>query len=101
MTKESETKPAEVEKPIAPRGKRQHKATYATDKRKGGYLVRVQGPNANAFAGRKVPVTRKDDSEDIEELERLIWSGKDEETGQPCALYSFKAKPRDADELAF
>ena len=42
--------------------KRSHKATYARDKRKGGYLIRVIGPNAAAFAGREVPVIRKDDS---------------------------------------
>jgi len=78
--------------------KRQHKATYARDKRKGGYLIRVQGPQANRFAGRKVPVVRKDDSETEETLDELIWAGKDDESGQPCALYSFIPKPKDEEE---
>lgn len=75
--------------------KRQHKATYARDKKKGGYLVRVQGPHAAEFAGRTVPVTRMDNSEETEELDGLIWTGNDTETGKPVALYSFKAKPKD------
>lgn len=74
---------------------RQHKATYARDKRNGGYLVRVAGPNANRFAGREVPVTRRDDSEDVEKLDSLIWTGKDTDTGENVALYSFVAKPRE------
>lgn len=76
-------------------GKGGHKATYARDKRKGGYLVRVQGPHAAAFAGRKVPVTLMSGSVQEEELTGLIWSGKDNETGQPVALYNFKAKPKE------
>lgn len=79
------------------KGERAHKATYARDKRKGGYLIRVQGPHAALFAGREVPVTRKDDTESMEKLVAMIWSGTDTETGKPVALYSFVAKPRDAD----
>lgn len=83
--------------------KRSHKATYARDKRKGGYLIRVIGPAAAAFAGREVPVIRKDDSETMEKLDSLIWSGTDEETGKPVALYSFEARPKDDlnDEILF
>ena len=85
--------------------KRAHKATFATDKyNPGGYLIRVIGPNASAFANRDVPVTRKDDSESIEHLTRCIWAGTDEETGKPVALYRFEAKPKDEvaeDELPF
>lgn len=83
--------------------KRSHKATYARDKRKGGYLIRVIGPSAAAFAGREVPVIRKDDSETMEKLDGLIWSGTDEETGKPVALYSFEARPKDDlnDEIPF
>lgn len=83
--------------------KRSHKATYARDKRKGGYLIRVIGPQAAAFAGREVPVIRKDDSETMEKLDGLIWSGTDEETGKPVALYSFEARPKDDlnDEIPF
>lgn len=88
---------------MAKQNGRQHKATYSRDKRNGGYLVRVQGPNANRFAGREVPVTRKDDSEDIEKLDSLVWAGKDKDSGMPVALYSFIAKPRDElqDDLPF
>ena len=84
--------------------KRAHKATYARDKRKGGYIIRVQGPTAAAFAGRTVPVVRKDDSESDEKLVALIWSGIDDETGAPVALYSFEARPADekpTDDLPF
>ena len=75
---------------------RKHRATYATDKRKGGYLVRVAGPSANEFVGREVPVTMKNGNEQPEKLIRLIWSGPDQETGELCALYAFEAKPREA-----
>lgn len=75
---------------------RQHKATYSRDKEKGGYLIRVQGPHANRFANRVVPVTRKDLTEENEQLTTLIWTGNDKETGEPVALYNFEAKPKDA-----
>lgn len=82
--------------------KRTHKATYARDKRKGGYIIRVEGPKAGEFAGRTVPVTKKDDSETPEALDRLIWTGTDPESGKPVALYSFTPKPReDDDEIPF
>ena len=81
---------------------RLHKATYARDKKKGGYLVRVAGPTAGAFAGRTVPVTMLDASEHDEKLLKLIWSGIDTgeyggKAGEPVALYTFEAKPREAD----
>jgi hypothetical protein len=72
-----------------------HKATYASDKKKGGYLVRVAGPSAGKFVGREVPVTRMDDTESMEKLTKLIWSGIDTETGGNVALYAFEARPRD------
>lgn len=82
--------------------KRLHRATYATDKRNGGYLIRVQGPNAEKFAGRDVPVTMKSGDEHTEKLQRLIWTGKDQESGEKVALYKFEAKPREkAEEAAF
>lgn len=93
------------EKSTAP--KRQHKATYAKDKRNGGYLVRVIGPQSNAFAGRSVPVTRRDDSEEMEKLVAVIWTGIDNGTdanpgtGKPVTLYSFEAKPKDDMDVAF
>lgn len=81
--------------------KRSHKATYATDKKKGGYLVRVAGPHAPDFAGREVPVTRRDGTEGLEMLEKVIWTGKDQESGETVALYKFASKPRDMDEIVF
>ena len=88
---------------------RLHKATYARDKKKGGYLVRVIGPHATMFAGREVPVTRRDDTETMEKLDGLIWSGIDTGTedqpgtGKPVALYSFVPHPKDEieDEIPF
>lgn len=82
-----------------------HHATYARDKRKGGYLIRVAGPYPERFAGREIPVTRMDQSVSTEKLDALIWTGVDEERGGNVALYSFVARPRDeereADELPF
>lgn len=77
---------------------RLHRATYATDKRKGGYLVRVQGPYPERFAGREVPVTRRDGTESTERLTRLIWTGLDQETGENVSLYAFEARPREGAE---
>jgi len=79
-----------------------HKATYARDKKKGGYLVRVAGPTAAVFAGRDVPVTMLDGTDHIEKLVKLIWSGTDTgeyggRAGEPIALYTFASKPREAD----
>lgn len=81
--------------------KRTHRATFATDKRKGGYLVRVAGPHAGEFIGREVPVTLKDGTENMEKLIKLVWSGKDNESGENCALYTFEAKPRQIEEIQF
>lgn len=94
MADNDETTTEEIERPKPAKG-RAHVATYARDKRNGGYIVRVQGPNANRFAGRTVPVTRRDRSETQEELDRLVWSGKDNESAEPVALYTFKQRPRD------
>lgn len=76
-----------------------HRATYARDKRKGGYLIRVAGPYPEMFAGRTVPVTRKDASTSDEKLDALIWTGVDDENGGNVALYSFIARPRDDREI--
>jgi len=82
---------------------RQHKATYARDKRKGGYLIRVEGPFANRFSTRAVPVTRKDNSENEEELDQLVWSGKDKESGKLVALYTFipQGADNEAEDVSF
>lgn len=91
----AKAKVAETVKP-----KRQHRATYAKDKRKGGYLIRVQGPHSNMFAGKEVPVTLKSGDEQMEKLEALVWTGKDEESKEPVTLYSFVAKPKEKVEEA-
>lgn len=72
-----------------------HKATYSSDKKKGGYLVRVAGPNASKFVGREVPVERMDGSTSTEKLTKLVWAGVDQENGGNVALYGFEARPRD------
>lgn len=86
---------------------RSHKATYSRDKKTGGYLIRVSGPQASAFAGREVPVSRNDGSESLEKLEKLINSGIDSgevipaDAGKPYALYTFQPKPRQEVEAEF
>lgn len=101
MAKKSEKrKPA----PQSERGKGGHKATYATDKRSGGYLIRIVGPHCDKFAGREVPVTTKSGEKHSEKLQRLIWTGADKETGERVALYRFESKPReksDASDVQF
>ena len=79
---------------IPPVGERKHKATFASDNRNGGYMIRVEGPNADAFSKREVPVTRYDGTETVEKCEKLIWKGADSESGKPIALYKFVAHKR-------
>jgi hypothetical protein len=81
--------------------KRSHKATYARDSKKGGYMIRVEGPHAAKFAGKDVPVSRMDGSESEERLNKMIWSGTDEKSGKPVALYSFEPRPREEEEIVF
>lgn len=81
--------------------KRKHRATYSTDKKKGGYLIRVSGPYPERFAGKDVPVTTRAGGEHTEKLTRLIWTGPDKETGEQVALYAFEPKPREREELDF
>lgn len=88
-----------TDKPAA--GKRLHKATYSTDKRNGGYIVRVEGPTSNAFVGREVPVTTKDGSEHTEKLTKIIWTGIDKESGKPVTLYKFESKPKEKVDAQF
>lgn len=84
-----------ADEPQTPAKGRQHIATFARDKQKPGkYLIRVQGPTADRFAGRDVPVTRMDRSESTETLTTVVWVGTDEASGQPVALYHFAEKPR-------
>ena len=81
---------------------RKHRATYATDKRAGGYLIRVIGPHAEVFSGREVPVNTRGGDEHTEKLIRLVWTGKDPETGEKVALYKFESRPREEqDEIPF
>lgn len=79
-----------------------HRATWAKDRQNGGYNVRVVGPMANRFGARKVkdedgketivyrdvPVTLKNGSQRMVKLGDVLWTGKDEDTGLPVALYS-------------
>ena len=81
--------------------KSRHIATYATDKHKGGYLIRVEGPDAAVFAGRAVPVTLRSGQVHTEKLDRLVWAGDDVESGKPVALYSFIPQPRENTEVPF
>lgn len=99
MPEQEKTAPAETDK----QQERKHRATYARDNRNGGYLIRVQGPYPEKFAGREVPVVLKSGKEHAEKLDKLIWTGADKDSGERVALYSFVAKPRDdgQEELAF
>lgn len=77
---------------------RLHKATYARDKKKGGYLIRISGPAAGKFAGREVPVTTLTGEEHKERLVKLVWSGIDDgayggKVGEGVALYTFENRP--------
>jgi len=74
--------------------KRNHRATYARDKYSGGFNIRVEGPRADAFVGREVPVERKDGSEEMEKLTAIVWKGADND-GKPVALYRFEPKERE------
>ena len=80
---------------------RQHRATFARDKRNGGYLVRVMGPHANRFAGKEVPVTLKNNTERKALLEDVVWTGKDDDTGKPVALYTHAPEPQEEQEVEF
>lgn len=88
-------------------GKPTHKATYASDKRNGGFNVRVVGPHANEFAGEEVPVETKSGEKHMEKLIRVLWTGPDidpeskQPTGRTAALYSFAARPKDATKPIF
>jgi hypothetical protein len=82
---------------------RKHRATYAKkrDANKNpmsGYNIRVEGPQAGAFSRRWLPVTRIDGSEAMEHALELLWSGKDDETGIPVALYTMWKKPKELDD---
>lgn len=86
---------------------RKHVAGWARDKLHGGYLIRVVGPHATAFAGRTVPVTRNDGTESEEKLTKLIASGIDDgkvnaaNKGQPWALYQYEEREREQQTIEF
>lgn len=90
-----------MEENVQDQPKRQHRATYATDKRAGGYLIRVAGPRPDAFTGRTIPVNTKNGAEHSEKLVRLIWTGTDPTTGEKVALYKFESRPRETEEIPF
>lgn len=99
MQEHEEREPGQAEAPTKPA--RKHRATYARDNRNGGYLIRVQGPTPEKYAGREVPVTLRNGSEQVEKLQRLIWTGNDKDTSERVALYAFEPKPREQQEIAF
>lgn len=115
MAKTAASKPAdkpagEVEEFVPPprpelpsKDGRLHWATYAKDKMKGGYNVRIIGPQASKMRNRWVPVTRIDNTENMEFVRDIIWSGVDDDTKQPVALYSMWKAPKDPldDEIPF
>lgn len=82
-------------------GKPTHRATYAADKRNGGFNIRVVGPHANEWAGEEVTVETKNGEKHKEKLVRLLWSGPDidpeskQPTGRNAALYSFEPRPKE------
>lgn len=83
---------------------RLHRASYAADKKNPGkWFIRVSGPSASKFAGREVPVSTKSGDEHMELLDKGIWAGPDQETGEPVCLYTFVAKPKEMidEELPF
>lgn len=88
--------------------KPRHRATYAKDKKHpGSYNIRVVGPQSMEFAGRKVPVTRKDGTVQEETLGAAFWSGDDMDdngklTGMTVTLYKFITTPKEKEsEAAF
>jgi hypothetical protein len=95
----SDTPKQEIPKSDVP--KRRHRATYARDKRIGGYLIRVAGPFSERMVGMEVPVTLKDGTEHQEKLLSLIWGGVDKETGDKVALYRFESRPREVETVEF
>lgn len=84
-----------------PKKATRHRATYSTDKRNGGYLIRVSGPTPELFVGREVPVTMKSGEVHFERLVRLVWSGSDQQTGEKVAIYKFESRPRATEEAEF
>lgn len=100
-------KPETSATPTAVKVTGEHRATYSRDKRAGGYIIHVEGPRAASFAGRKIPVHRKDGSSTEETLSNLIWTGTADPppkgSGKPVALYHFEQKPKAEvdDEIPF
>lgn len=92
---------------VPPKEGRKHRATFARDKRKGGYLIRVAGPYPEMFADRIIPVTRMNGQETMEHLGSVIWTGvtpEDSKVGTPgerVALYSFEPREREVVEPDF
>jgi hypothetical protein len=93
--KEAFTPPPRPELPS--KDGRTHRASYATDNMKGGYNIRVVGPHATKMGKRWLPVTRVDGSENMEFTLGIIWSGIDEKTEQPIALFHMYRAPKSKD----
>ena len=79
---------------LPPKEGRQHRASFSRDKNTGGFNIWVEGPNATKFAGKYVPVTLFDGSEQMEKCIKLTWSGVSSLTDKPAAVYTFMKKAR-------
>lgn len=99
--KERKAKTPEEPRPavVPPVGEREHRATYSKDKMHGGYNIRIVGPKANRFANRTgIPVTLKDGSEKSDDCGDLLFTGTDDDTGKPYAVYKKVPKEKAADD---
>lgn len=77
--------------------KPQHKASFAADKKNPGeWLVRVIGPAPDKFAGKTIPVSKKDGTTSATKLGRLIWTGTFPDADEPVALYAIQPELSDA-----
>jgi len=88
---------------------RQHKASFSKDSRNPGkYNVLVEGPNAQKFATKRVPVGMRNGTEKEVQLLDCFWFGPDEgrsdengnmveapKPGHFKALYHFKPEERE------
>jgi hypothetical protein len=105
----SATEPAlngEIMEPVPavpPKEGRQHRASFSRDKNTGGFNIWVEGPSANKFAGKYVPVTLFDGTEQMEKCLKLTWTGISSLTDKPAAVYTFlkKARPKKDDGVTF
>ena len=73
--------------------KRAHLAKFKR-LRNGAWGVIVTGPQAGAFAGRTIPVTKRDKSETTVTTSKLLWTGPAKFGGGQAAIYSIAGKTK-------